>query len=96
MSKIKTLVIDGNYMLFQSFYATYKGDINAILRTTNGIPTNAISVFLSQLIKLLKFIRPTHLLIAFDFGTKTKRHQIFPEYKLGELKRHKKFFNKWI
>ncbi|WP_322962411.1 5'-3' exonuclease H3TH domain-containing protein [Mycoplasmopsis cynos] len=92
MSKIKTLVIDGNYMLFQSFYATYKGDINAILRTTNGIPTNAISVFLSQLIKLLKFIRPTHLLIAFDFGTKTKRHQIFPEYKLGRVKAPQEVF----
>ncbi|SYV97377.1 Putative DNA polymerase I [Mycoplasmopsis edwardii] len=85
-NQAKTLVIDGNYMMFQSFYATYRGDINAILRTSFGIPTNAIAVFLSQLLKLIKFINPTHLLIAFDAHGKTKRHEIFPEYKSGRMK----------
>lgn len=52
----KALIIDGNYLMFQSFYATYRGDINVILRTSNGTPTNAITLFLKQLVKYLVFL----------------------------------------
>ncbi|AMD81049.1 DNA polymerase I [Mycoplasmopsis canis PG 14] len=86
MNNKKSLVIDGNYMMFQSFYATYRGDISSILKTSKGIPTNAVSVFLSQLVKLIKFINPDNLMIAFDANSKTKRHEIFPEYKSGRTK----------
>ncbi|UWV79227.1 DNA polymerase I [Mycoplasmopsis felis] len=82
----KNLVIDGNYLLFQSFYASYRGDINTILRTSKGIPTNAIQLFLMQLLKLLKEIKPTHLFIAFDAYGQTLRHLQYQEYKSGRAK----------
>ncbi|WAM02411.1 5'-3' exonuclease [Mycoplasmopsis felis] len=82
----KNLVIDGNYLLFQSFYASYRGDINTILRTSKGIPTNAIQLFLMQLLKLLKEIKPTHLFITFDAYGQTLRHLQYQEYKSGRAK----------
>lgn len=94
-NNLRSLVIDGNYMLFQSFYATYRGDLTTILRTSSGITTNAIAVFLSQLIKLIKFIEPTHLMIAFDAEGKTKRHEIFPEYKKGRMKAPQELFDQF-
>lgn len=94
-NNLRSLVIDGNYMLFQSFYATYRGDLTTILRTSSGITTNAIAIFLSQLIKLIKFIEPTHLMIAFDAEGKTKRHEIFPEYKKGRMKAPQELFDQF-
>ncbi|ATO30903.1 DNA polymerase I [Mycoplasmopsis bovirhinis] len=94
-NNLRSLVIDGNYMLFQSFYATYRGDVTTILRTSRGITTNAIAIFLFQLIKLIKFIEPTHLMIAFDAEGKTKRHEIFPEYKKGRMKAPQELFDQF-
>ncbi|TDV23272.1 DNA polymerase-1 [Mycoplasmopsis mustelae] len=82
----KNLVIDGNYLIFQSFYASYRGDTSAILRSSNGFPTNAIQLFLMQMIKLIRYIKPTHLFIAFDAPGKTKRHLEYQEYKSGRAR----------
>ncbi|AKA49843.1 hypothetical protein VO56_00960 [Mycoplasmopsis gallinacea] len=81
-----SLVIDGNYLMFQSFYATYRGDIDKIMRSSKGVPTNALSLFLFQLLKLLNYFEPTHLFVAFDSYSKTKRHELYEEYKSGRAK----------
>ncbi|WP_025755470.1 5'-3' exonuclease [Mycoplasmopsis cricetuli] len=82
----KILLIDGNFLMFQSFYASYSGDLTKIMRTKNGTPTNAINLFLLQLCRLLKSLKPDYLFIAFDANSKTKRHDIFPEYKANRIK----------
>ncbi|WP_051521843.1 5'-3' exonuclease [Mycoplasma leonicaptivi] len=79
--KPKTLLVDANFLMFQSFYATYRGDIDDVLRTKDNIPTNAISVFCSQLVKLLNEFTPDAIVFAFDSATKTKRHEVFQDYK---------------
>ena len=41
----KAYVIDGNSLLFRAFYATYRGNDDEVLRTKDGIPTNALFAF---------------------------------------------------
>lgn len=88
----KALIIDGNYLMFQSFYATYRGDINVILRTSNGTPTNAITLFLKQLVKYLVFYKPDYLFIAFDAKERTKRHELLDGYKANRIKAPQELF----
>ncbi|VEU75920.1 5'-3' exonuclease [Mycoplasmopsis columboralis] len=80
------LLIDGNYLMFQSFYATYRGDINAIMRSSKGVPTNAVNLFLLQLVKLIRFYEPQYLFVAFDAKSKTKRHLVYSDYKANRIK----------
>ncbi|UBX98520.1 DNA polymerase I [Mycoplasmopsis synoviae] len=88
----KALIIDGNYLMFQSFYATYRGDINVILRTSNGTPTNAITLFLKQLVKYLVFYKPDYLFIAFDAKERAKRHELLDGYKANRIKAPQELF----
>ncbi|MFV8473428.1 5'-3' exonuclease [Mycoplasma sp. 4F] len=80
------LIIDGNYLMFQSFYATYYGNPDNIMRASNGTPTNGINLFLHQLNKLIEFYHPQYLYIAFDSKDKSFRHELYDEYKAGRAK----------
>ncbi|MHA3838956.1 5'-3' exonuclease [Mycoplasma sp. HF14] len=80
------LLIDGNYLMFQSFYASSYGNHQNIMRTSKGVPTNGINLFMHQLIKLLDFYKPTHIFIAFDSQHKSFRHDMYDSYKAGRLK----------
>ncbi|QGZ97203.1 DNA polymerase I [Mycoplasma sp. NEAQ87857] len=93
--KQTSLVVDGNYLLFQSFYATFRGDLDAIMRNSKGVATNALSIFLSQLNKLIIEIQPDYLFIAFDARGKTKRHLIYEEYKSGRTKAPQELFDQF-
>ncbi|WP_426460920.1 5'-3' exonuclease [Mycoplasma hafezii] len=87
-----SLVVDGNYLMFQSFYATYYGNPEGILRNKAGVPTNGISVFLTQLSQLIKEFQPDNLFIAFDAKEKTKRHEQYEGYKDGRTKAPSELF----
>ncbi|MFV8467555.1 5'-3' exonuclease [Mycoplasma sp. Z331B] len=80
------LIIDGNYLMFQSFYATYYGNPDNIMRASNGTPTNGINLFLHQLNKLIEFYQPQYLYIAFDSKDKSFRHDLYNDYKAGRAK----------
>ncbi|WP_027334676.1 5'-3' exonuclease [Mycoplasmopsis felifaucium] len=87
MSKNKLLLVDGNLLMFQSFYASFNPNFpDNVLRAPNGITTNGVHVFFQTLFKVLKLVNPTHLFIAFDAHGETKRHQIFEDYKSGRSK----------
>lgn len=76
----KTYIVDGNSLLFRSYYSTaYTGNI---MTNDNGIPVNAIFAF-HNLIKKIKtpLKQGDHLFVAFDTGKPTKRKQEFEEYK---------------
>lgn len=88
----KLLLIDGNYLMFQSFYATYRGDVSTIMRSSQGVPTNAINTFLVQMIKLIKEYQPKYLFIAFDAKEKTNRHEVFQDYKANRTKAPNELF----
>lgn len=82
--KNKLLLVDGNLLLFKSFFATYYNK-HKLLTTTN-IDTSAAHTFIMSLLNVMKITNPTHCLIAFDTGKKTKRHELYPEYKAGRAK----------
>ncbi len=73
-------IIDGNALLFRAYFASsYSG---ASLTTSTGIPTNAVYVFANMLQKILFPVEDNvHILVAFDTGEKTFRHQELESYK---------------
>ncbi len=71
----KLVIIDGNSYVYRSFYAI-RG-----LKTSTGIPTNAVYGFVSMLIKLLNGENPDYMAIAFDMPEPTFRHEIYSDYK---------------
>ncbi len=76
----KAVLIDGNNLLFRSYYATaYSG---SILRNSKGFPTNGLYGFINMLNKIIKEENPSYMMIAFDKG-KTFRHEKYDGYKDG-------------
>ena len=76
----KVILIDGNNLLFRSYYATaYRGPI---LRNSKGFPTNGLYGFINMLNKIISEEKPSYMMIAFDKG-KTFRHEKYDGYKDG-------------
>ena len=76
----KVILIDGNNILFRSYYATaYTG---TIMRNSKGFPTNALYGFINMINKIINEERPSYVMIAFDKG-KTFRHDKYEVYKDG-------------
>ncbi|AIA29775.1 5'-3' exonuclease [Mycoplasmopsis californica] len=81
----KFLLVDGNFLMFQSFYASYMPNIQ-LMTDSQGRSTNGVHVFMMTLHKLIKYINPDYLFIAFDAHGKTKRHEQYEDYKAGRSK----------
>ncbi len=76
----KVILVDGNNLLFRSYYATaYQG---VIMRNSKGFPTNALYGFINMINKILKEENPNYILVAFDKG-KSFRHVKYDFYKGG-------------
>ena len=76
----KIILVDGNNLLFRSFYATaYQG---VIMKNSKGFPTNALYGFINMMNKIIKEENPSYIMVAFDKG-KTFRHDKYEEYKAG-------------
>ena len=74
----KILLIDWNAMFFRAYYATKYG---RAMSTSNGIPTNAIFGFITMLNKAIDLIKPDKMLVAWDSGKPTFRHEKYDAYK---------------
>lgn len=78
----KVIMIDGNNLLFRSYYATaYKGNV---MRNSKNFPTNALYGLVNMLNKIINEEKPSYAMIAFDKG-KTFRHDKYKEYKAGRI-----------
>lgn len=77
----KMIIIDGNSLLFRAYYATaYPGA--TIMRTKEGVPTNAIFAFSNMMVKIIAELKGNeHIFVAFDTGKKTFRHEALDSYK---------------
>jgi len=75
MTLKKIFLIDGNSLLYRSYYAIQK------LSNSTGFPTNAIYGFINTLKKIVEEEKPEYLGIVFDTGKPTLRHQTYKEYK---------------
>lgn len=76
----KLILIDGNSIANRAFYAL------PLLTNEKGIYTNAVYGFAMMLNNVLENEKPDHVLVAFDAGKTTFRHQTFKGYKGGRQK----------
>ncbi|ASZ09348.1 DNA polymerase I [Mesoplasma chauliocola] len=77
----KILLVDGNSLLFRAYYASaYAG---SVLKTSSGIPTNAVYSFANMLTSLISERDYFDVKVAFDKSKKTFRHDKLENYKAG-------------
>lgn len=78
----KIIIIDGNSLLFRGYYATAAINPDKIMRTSTGVPTNAIFAFANMITALLKSLnKDDGIFVAFDSGKHTFRHKEYKDYK---------------
>ena len=78
----RLIMIDGNNLLFRSYYATaYSGNF---MKNSKNFPTNAIYGLVNMINKILDEEKPNYVIVAFDRG-KTFRHEKYDNYKGGRI-----------
>jgi len=70
-------LVDASSMAFRAYHATMRQRLS----TSEGLPTGATLVFTNMMNKLVREEDPTHLVVVWDPGGKTFRHERYPEYK---------------
>jgi DNA polymerase I len=70
------ILIDGHSLAFRAYYA-----FTEPLRTSTGIPTSICFGFLNSLVQVIESQQPQYLVIAFDRGEATFRHEADENYK---------------
>ena len=72
----KVILVDGNNLLFRSYYATdYTGNT---MKNSKGFPTNAIYGFINMINKIISEEKPEYIMIAFDKGKTFEFFIVFP------------------
>ncbi|MBO5711784.1 MAG: DNA polymerase I, partial [Acholeplasmatales bacterium] len=76
----RMILVDGNSLMYRAYYGmAANGNLSC---TSNGIYTNAIYAF-ARMMKHLINSSYDNILVAFDAGKKTVRHEIMEDYKAG-------------
>ena len=76
----KVILVDGNNLMFRSYFATaYSG---SVMRNSKGDATNALYGFTSMINKIIDEEKPEYMVVAFDIG-KNFRHDKYEDYKAG-------------
>lgn len=76
----KFLIVDGHCLLFQMFYGMPSRIINK-----NGIAIQGTMGFIGALLKMIKSIKPTHIVVLFDSEQQNLRTEINDEYKANRI-----------
>ena len=71
----RLFLIDGSSYIFRAFHAISR------MSTSKGLPTNAIFVFTSMLVKVLREVKPKYVAVILDAKGPTFRDEIYPDYK---------------
>lgn len=77
---MKLILIDGNSIMYRAYYATSTS--RTMLQNSKGVYTNAIYAFANMINKIIDQEYDA-ILVAFDKGKHTFRHEIDPNYKAG-------------
>lgn len=75
MKKDITVVLDGNSLAYRAFYALPN------LRNSAGDPCGAVFGFCKMILHIITKLEPKYIVVAFDAGKHTFRHNFFNEYK---------------
>jgi len=76
----KLLLIDANSLLHRAYHAYPP------LTTPKGEIIGAVYGFTTMLLGAIEKIEPSHVIVAWDVGKRTFRHEKFEEYKAGRAK----------
>ena len=88
----KAILIDGNNLIFRSYYATaYNGNL---MKNSKGFPTNALFGFVNMMNKIIKEEKPVYIIVAFDKG-KNFRHEKYKNYKDGRIETPKELLEQF-
>src|SRR5574344_2543318 len=80
MNLKKVILVDGNNLLFRSYYATaYTGNV---MKNSKGFPTNALYGLITMINKIILEEQPNYMAVAFDIG-KNFRKAKYDFYKDG-------------
>ena len=80
--KKRVILIDGNNLLFRSYYATaYNGNL---MKNSKGFPTNALFGFVNMLNKIINEEKPEYIMVAFDKGHNFRK-DLYKDYKDGRI-----------
>ena len=71
----KFVIIDGNSLINRAFYAL------PMLANFDGVVSNAVFGFTNILVKVINEVKPKYICVAFDYGKKTFRHEMYKDYK---------------
>lgn len=79
----KIVLVDGNNLMFRSYYATaYTGNL---MKNSKGLVTNALYGFANMINKIIAEEKPEYMCVAFDVGA-SFRHREYKDYKAGRQK----------
>ena len=68
-------IIDGTAFVYRAFFGL------PLLSNASGQPTNAVYNFTTTLLKLLREEDPKYLAVCFDLGGRSKRDELYADYK---------------
>lgn len=75
----KLVLIDAYSIVFRAFYSVPP------LTRADGVPVGAVYGFMTILINVINRLVPDYLVVAFDAGGETFRHEEYREYKANRL-----------
>lgn len=81
------VLIDGHHLMYRAYWA-----IPRTLKTSSGEQVNTVFGFASMLISILRKEQPQNMIICFDAGEKTFRHQENATYKAGRAETPDDFY----
>jgi 5'-3' exonuclease len=73
------LLVDSFALLFRGYFAMALSGNDR--KTSYGLPTNGLYQFTKYLMHAIDTYQPTHVVCAFDMGSKTFRNELFTNYK---------------
>ncbi len=80
--KKRAILIDGNNLLFRSYYATaYMGNL---MKNSKGVPTNGLYGFVNMINKIINEENPEYIMVAFDKGHNFRK-DLYENYKDGRI-----------
>jgi len=77
----RMILIDGNSLMYRAYYGMAAG--GAPTANSKGLYTNAIYAFARMINHVIKLSNYDNILVAFDAGKKTLRHEWMTDYKAG-------------
>jgi len=89
VTKDRLVIFDGNAILHRAWHALPP------LTSPSGQLVNAVYGFTSMFLKVLKELKPTHVVVAFDRAEPTFRHKSFALYKAQRVKQAQEFYDQF-